>query len=80
MGQHVSLVVSSCYDLIGELTCLSDEVVAHPAFNNHRLRIAEPKICDSDAKQHSGYLDISHGKHLFLLASLIKIGLSEHCS
>jgi cathepsin A (carboxypeptidase C) len=47
------------------LTCLLDEVVSHPAFDNHRLRIAEPKICDPGVKQYSGYFDIPGGKHLF---------------
>ena len=66
--------IFSCYDLIGELTYLSDEVVTHPAFDNHRLRIAEPKICDPDVKQYSGYLDISDGKHLFFWQVSLKSG------
>lgn len=64
MGQHVSLVIGRLY-FIGELTCSPDEVIMHPAFDNHRLRIAEPKICDPDVKQYSGYFDIADGKHLF---------------
>lgn len=58
-------LVTGCCGFIGELTCLLDEVVTHPAFDGHRLRIVEPKICDSGVKQYSGYLDIAGGKHLF---------------
>ena len=41
------------------------ELFIHPSFTSHRLRIAEPTICDPDVKQYSGYLDITTGKHLF---------------
>lgn len=41
------------------------EVVKHPAFDKHRLRIVEPKICDPTVKQYSGYFDVGDGKHLF---------------
>ena len=65
MGQPVSLTVRLCYHSIGELTCSSDELVTHPAFSNHRLRLTEPEICDPGVKQYSGYFDIAGGKHLF---------------
>ncbi|KAF9789593.1 serine carboxypeptidase [Thelephora terrestris] len=42
-----------------------DELVTHPAFSEYRLRVAEPKLCDTGVKQYSGYLDITSGKHLF---------------
>lgn len=29
------------------------------------MRVTDPTLCDPDVKQHSGYLDISDGKHLF---------------
>ena len=64
MGQRVSLAYNLS-DFTSELTRQSDEVVTHPAFNNHRLRIAEPKVCDPDVRQYSGYFDIADGKHLF---------------
>ncbi|KAG7086424.1 hypothetical protein E1B28_002378 [Marasmius oreades] len=41
------------------------ELVSHPLFNNHQLRVTEPRLCDPDVKQYSGYLDISETKHLF---------------
>ncbi|KAF9265881.1 carboxypeptidase C [Marasmius fiardii PR-910] len=41
------------------------ELVSHPMFNKHQLRVTEPKLCDPDVKQYSGYLDISESKHLF---------------
>jgi len=55
-------------------TCSSDEVVTHPAFGNHRLRIVEPKICDPSVKQYSGYFDIADGKHLFFWWVLVVPG------
>lgn len=42
-----------------------DLAVSHPAFPLHKLRVVEPKICDPNVKQLSGYLDISESKHLF---------------
>lgn len=42
-----------------------DELVLHPAFQEHQLRITEPDLCDSSVKQYSGYLDIADDKHLF---------------
>ncbi|KII83244.1 hypothetical protein PLICRDRAFT_455809 [Plicaturopsis crispa FD-325 SS-3] len=45
--------------------CPPDELVSHPAFAGHKLRMTEPKLCDSSVKQHSGYLDIAEDKHLF---------------
>ncbi|KAI0275295.1 Alpha/Beta hydrolase protein [Gloeopeniophorella convolvens] len=41
------------------------ELVKHPAFPDHQLRTTEPNLCDASVKQHSGYLDITDGKHLF---------------
>lgn len=41
------------------------ELVLHPAFQEHQLRITEPDLCDSSVKQYSGYLDIADDKHLF---------------
>jgi hypothetical protein len=64
MGQPVSPAAHAC-DPVGELTCSLDELVTHPAFSSHRLRIAEPKVCDPSVKQYSGYFDIVGGKHLF---------------
>jgi cathepsin A (carboxypeptidase C) len=42
-----------------------DELVSHPSFSEHRLRVTEPNLCDSSVKQYSGYLDIAEDKHLF---------------
>ncbi|KAG0706689.1 peptidase S10 serine carboxypeptidase [Suillus ampliporus] len=39
-------------------------VVSHPFFADHQLRVTEPNLCDT-VKQYSGYLDITDGKHLF---------------
>ena len=44
---------------------LADELVTNPTFNDYQLRVTDPKLCDPSVKQHSGYLDISDGKHLF---------------
>ncbi|KAI0688122.1 carboxypeptidase C [Cytidiella melzeri] len=41
------------------------ELVTHPAFEDYQLRVRDPELCDTSVKQHSGYLDISDGKHLF---------------
>ncbi|KAH7924777.1 peptidase S10 serine carboxypeptidase [Leucogyrophana mollusca] len=41
------------------------ELVSHPSFGGHHLRVTEPTLCDSSVQQYSGYLDISEGKHLF---------------
>ncbi|THG96311.1 hypothetical protein EW026_g5506 [Hermanssonia centrifuga] len=41
------------------------ELVTHPLFSDYQLRVTDPKLCDPSVKQHSGYLDISDGKHLF---------------
>ena len=51
--------------LAGELIYLPDEVVTHPAFSDHRLRVTEPELCDASVKQYSGYLDVADGKHFF---------------
>lgn len=42
-----------------------DELVTHPSFRDYQLRVTDPELCDNTVKQHSGYLDISDGKHLF---------------
>ncbi|KAK7060124.1 hypothetical protein VNI00_000888 [Paramarasmius palmivorus] len=44
---------------------LQYELVTHPSFNEHQLRITQPDLCDSSVKQYSGFLDISENKHLF---------------
>ncbi|KAI0674083.1 carboxypeptidase C [Trametes maxima] len=44
---------------------LTYELVSHPAFNEHHLRMTEPSLCDNTVKQASGYLDIADDKHLF---------------
>ncbi|KAI0789518.1 Alpha/Beta hydrolase protein [Abortiporus biennis] len=41
------------------------ELVTHPQFSSYQLRVTDPELCDPAVKQHSGYLDISDGKHLF---------------
>ncbi|KAG9311668.1 Alpha/Beta hydrolase protein [Chiua virens] len=41
------------------------ELVQHPHFSNHQLRITEPTLCDPSVKQYSGYLDVTDDKHLF---------------
>ncbi|KAI0347644.1 serine carboxypeptidase [Trametopsis cervina] len=41
------------------------ERVTHPGFTDYQLRIKDPQLCDTSVQQHSGYLDISDGKHLF---------------
>ncbi|KAJ3934630.1 MAG: carboxypeptidase C [Lentinula lateritia] len=41
------------------------ELVSHPAFGSHQLRLTEPTLCDPSVKQYSGYLDTQEDKHLF---------------
>ncbi|KAF7373349.1 Carboxypeptidase [Mycena sanguinolenta] len=41
------------------------EVVSHPSFDEHQLRVTDPELCDTSVKQYSGYLDIANDKHLF---------------
>ncbi|OAX40545.1 alpha/beta-hydrolase [Rhizopogon vinicolor AM-OR11-026] len=41
------------------------EMVVHPQFSDCKLRITEPKLCDPNVKQYSGYLDITNDRHLF---------------
>ncbi|THH31031.1 hypothetical protein EUX98_g3169 [Antrodiella citrinella] len=43
------------------------ELVHLQAFPEHQLRITNTRstLCDTSVKQHSGYLDISDGRHLF---------------
>lgn len=44
----------------------SYELAGHPEFSQHNLRItANPSLCDPSVKQHSGYLDVSDGRHLW---------------
>lgn len=47
------------------LKVLLDELVSHPAFDDHHLRMTKPSLCDTAVKQVSGYLDIADDKHLF---------------
>ena len=42
-----------------------DELVTHPQFPVHSLRVKEPQLCDPTVQQYSGYLDIDDDKHLF---------------
>ena len=51
--------------LSGASDLCADELVSHPAFDAHQLRMTEPSLCDSSVKQVSGYLDIADDKHLF---------------
>ncbi|KAI6162649.1 peptidase S10 serine carboxypeptidase [Pisolithus thermaeus] len=41
------------------------ELVRHPHFSQHQLRVMEPSLCDPSVKQYSGYLDVTNDKHLF---------------
>ncbi|KAJ3786666.1 carboxypeptidase C [Lentinula aff. detonsa] len=41
------------------------ELVSHPDFGSHQLRLTEPSLCDPSVKQYSGYLDTQEDKHLF---------------
>ncbi|KAG5642320.1 hypothetical protein DXG03_002995 [Asterophora parasitica] len=41
------------------------ELVSIPSFQDHQLRVTEPKLCDTTVKQYSGYLDVADDKHLF---------------
>lgn len=49
----------------GKLKVSADELVSHPAFDDHHLRMTKPALCDTAVKQVSGYLDIADDKHLF---------------
>ncbi|OBZ78042.1 Carboxypeptidase Y A [Grifola frondosa] len=44
---------------------LTYELVSHPAFEHHHLRMTAPSLCDTSVQQYSGYLDIAEDKHLF---------------
>ncbi|KAG2356240.1 Alpha/Beta hydrolase protein [Suillus spraguei] len=44
---------------------LTYELVQHPRFVDHKLRVTEPKLCDPSVQQYSGYPDITDDKHLF---------------
>ncbi|CED82787.1 serine carboxypeptidase [Phaffia rhodozyma] len=41
------------------------ETLTHPSLPEYKLRVTEPKLCDSSVKQYSGYLDIGTDKHLW---------------
>ncbi|KAI6045247.1 peptidase S10 serine carboxypeptidase [Pisolithus marmoratus] len=41
------------------------ELVRHPSFAQHQLRVTEPSLCDPSVKQYSGYLDVTDDKHMF---------------
>jgi carboxypeptidase C (cathepsin A) len=41
------------------------ELVTHPQFPVHSMRVKSPQLCDPTVKQYSGYLDIDNDKHLF---------------
>ncbi|GJE85299.1 peptidase S10 serine carboxypeptidase [Phanerochaete sordida] len=41
------------------------ERVQHSLYDAYQLRISQPKLCDKEAQQYSGYLDIADDKHLF---------------
>ncbi|KAF7336198.1 Carboxypeptidase [Mycena venus] len=41
------------------------ELLSLPSFDQHKLRITEPELCNTSVKQYSRYLDISDNKHLF---------------
>ena len=51
-------------DALAFMEC-SVELLTHPSFADYQMRLTEPKLCDPDVKQYSGYLDISDEKHLF---------------
>lgn len=39
------------------------EVLTHPEFKDHRVRVRTPKgLCDPDVEQKSGYLDTANGR------------------
>lgn len=42
----------------------TDEAVVHPSFPDYRLRIVQPRLCDT-VTQYSGYIDVSEHHHLF---------------
>jgi cathepsin A (carboxypeptidase C) len=46
---------------------LADEKIQLGALKDHSLRISPTKstLCEPSVKQHSGYLDVTDGKHLF---------------
>ncbi|EJD05531.1 serine carboxypeptidase [Fomitiporia mediterranea MF3/22] len=44
---------------------VSYERFKHPEFRDYQIRVTEPKLCDPDVQQYSGYLDVTDGKHLF---------------
>lgn len=47
------------------LLWMLDELVSHPSFEEHQLRVTEPELCDASVQQYSGYFDIAQDKHLF---------------
>lgn len=58
-------------------TLNSDELVSHPSFTEHQLRITEPTLCDPSVKQYSGYLDIADDKHLFFWWVILDLLLDD---
>ncbi|SCV69594.1 BQ2448_2614 [Microbotryum intermedium] len=44
---------------------LTDELVRHPNYPDHLLRIKQPKLCSDKAMAYSGYVDIGNQKNLF---------------
>ncbi|KAG0253529.1 hypothetical protein BG011_006320 [Mortierella polycephala] len=41
------------------------KTLTHESFPGVQLRLKEPKLCDPDVKQYSGYLDVGSDKHFF---------------
>ncbi|KAM0754515.1 peptidase S10, serine carboxypeptidase [Meredithblackwellia eburnea MCA 4105] len=42
------------------------QVLTHPAFEDHRVRVRTPKgLCDPQVEQKSGYLDTPNGRHFY---------------
>lgn len=42
-----------------------EKTVRMAAFPDYQIRFKQPKICDADVKQISGYLDVGESKHFF---------------
>ncbi|KAG0238983.1 hypothetical protein BGW41_007999 [Actinomortierella wolfii] len=58
-------------DLSGRFKDKMDEAtewvktLTHESFPGVQLRLKEPKLCDTNVKQYSGYLDVGKDKHFF---------------